>query len=299
MAAGVKPLLQRCPSPVLALGCEIGITHKGRPFSLQRFLAPSLNHLFGLFITTSTHYHYQLLYSVLDTLFTHPSSHLWSNLIESCQPVVASLCTFTFKKRVGGVMLRDSSATYIYSSTALQTMSPSLRPKSPPPSRNRARMSPKPNHSIQLANLPRFHPAVYQSTSNTLANQPPSPLQQRPAQSYRIPSGSRDALRQYRDLVAGVTLTPRGSSTTSSSMKPSKPRLDPLGSPGPVTPLALEENEGGYFVAGASRSPPPDSNTSNHNNSPVSPRELVEKLIQREAEKLGSQGLSRKENQSR
>ncbi|KAG5304323.1 hypothetical protein I7I50_11372 [Histoplasma capsulatum G186AR] len=196
-------------------------------------------------------------------------------------------------------MLRDSSATYICSSPALQTMSPSLRPKSPPPSRNRARMSPKPNHSIQLANLPRFHPAVYQSTSNTLANQPPSPLQQRPAQPYRIPSGSRDALRQYRDLVAGVTLTPRGSSTTSSSMKPSKPRLDPLGSPGPVTPLALEENEGGYFVAGASRSPPPDSNARNHNNGPVSPRELVEKLIQRETEKLGSQGLSRKENQSR
>ncbi|OJD12347.1 hypothetical protein AJ78_07040 [Emergomyces pasteurianus Ep9510] len=177
-------------------------------------------------------------------------------------------------------------------------MSPSLRPNSPPPSRNRNRMSPKPNHSIQLGNLPRFHPAVYQSASNTPHNQPPSPLQQRPAQPYRIPSGSRDALRQYRDLVAGVTLTPRGSSSAGGSTKPSKPRLDPLGSPGPVTPLALEEDEGGYFVAGASSSPPPDSSTRSHSGS-VSPRELVEKLIQREAERLATKGSSRKEGKGR
>ncbi|OAX77743.1 hypothetical protein ACJ72_07955 [Emergomyces africanus] len=180
-------------------------------------------------------------------------------------------------------------------------MSPSLRPNSPPPSRARTRMSPKPNHPIQLGNLPRFHPAVYQSTSNVPHNQPPSPLQhqQRPAQPYRIPSGSRDALRQYCDLVAGVTLTPRGSSSAGGgSTKPSKPRLDPLGSPGPVTPLALEEDEGGYFVAGASSSSPPDSGSRNHSGS-VSPRELVEKLIQREEERLGTQGSSRKESKGR
>ncbi|PGH12171.1 hypothetical protein AJ79_04466 [Helicocarpus griseus UAMH5409] len=172
-------------------------------------------------------------------------------------------------------------------------MSPSLQPNSPPPSsRPRTRMSPKPKQSINLGSLPRFHPAVYQSTSNN-SHQPPSPLQQRPAQPYRIPSGSRDALRQYRDFVAGAALTPR-SLSSSSNTKPSKPRLDPLGSPGPVTPLALEE-EGDYFVAGASNSP--DSKR-NHNNT-VSPRELVEKLIQRETERLGSQSSSRKENMGR
>ncbi|KKZ65720.1 hypothetical protein EMCG_08478 [[Emmonsia] crescens] len=198
-------------------------------------------------------------------------------------------------------MLSDrSTTTYMYSSPALPPMSPSLRPNSPPPSRSRTRMPPKQKHSIQLANLPRFHPAVYQSVSNVPHHQTPSsPLQQRPAQPYRIPSGSRDALRQYRDLVAGVALTPRGSSassSTSGSIKPSKPRLDPLGSPGPVTPLALEEEdedggEGGYFVAGAaSGSPLPDSSSRNHDVGAVSPRELVERLIQREAERLGSQG---------
>ncbi|PGH04820.1 hypothetical protein GX51_03306 [Blastomyces parvus] len=198
-------------------------------------------------------------------------------------------------------MLTDRSATsYMYSTPSiLPTMSPALRPNSPPPSRSRVRMSPKPKHSIHLGNLPRFHPAVYQSASNAPHNQPPSPLQQRPAQPYRIPSGSRDALAllQYRDLVAGVTLTPRGSST-SAGTKPSKPRLDPLGSPGPVTPLALEGDEGGYFVAGASSSPPSDSPARNHSG-PVSPRELVEKLIQRETERLASQGSSRKENKGR
>ncbi|EEQ91145.1 uncharacterized protein BDCG_06265 [Blastomyces dermatitidis ER-3] len=192
-------------------------------------------------------------------------------------------------------MRSDRSTTYMHSSPSiLPSMSPSLRPNSPPPSRNRVRMSPKPKHAIQLGNLPRFHPAVYQSASNAPHNQPPSPLQQRPAQPYRIPSGSRDALRQYRDLVAGVTLTPRGSST-SGGTKPSKPRIDPLGSPGPVTPLALEDDEGGYFVAGAPCSLPSDSSARNHDGS-VSPRELVEKLIQRETERLASQGSSRKEN---
>ncbi|KAK2731622.1 hypothetical protein FQN55_004540 [Onygenales sp. PD_40] len=175
-------------------------------------------------------------------------------------------------------------------------MSPSLRPHSPPPSRPRTRISPKPKQPIHLGTLPRFHPAVYQSSSNASRDhrQPPSPLQQRPAQPYRMPSGSRDALRQYRDLVAGVTLTPRGSSSNSST-KPSKPRLDPLGSPGPVTPLALEEKEEGYFLAGATHSP----GSSTGNEGSLSPRELVEKLMQREAERLSSQGSSRKDNKGR
>lgn len=52
-------------------------------------------------------------------------------------------------------------------------------------------------------------------------------------------SGSRDALRQYRELVAASVAQPRN--TPSGRDQISAPRLDPLGSPGPVTPLALEE----------------------------------------------------------
>jgi hypothetical protein len=60
-----------------------------------------------------------------------------------------------------------------------------------------------------------------------------------------VASGTRDALRQYGDLFADITI-PRSSWGT----KPSSPRLDPLGSPGPVTPLTLEEADG-YLAAGS------------------------------------------------
>ena len=53
--------------------------------------------------------------------------------------------------------------------------------------------------------------------------------------------------------------------------KPVSPRLAPLGSPGPVTPLELENDEG-YLVAGA-RSSGKDASA---------PRELVDKLIRDE-----------------
>jgi hypothetical protein len=102
--------------------------------------------------------------------------------------------------------------------------------------------SPKPG-PFHLNNLPRFHPAVYQSP-NTTPNEPlPSPALSPRSHGYRQPSGStRDALRQYRELIAGVA--PLRNIASGGSSKPSKPRLDPLGSPGPVTPLALEEADG-------------------------------------------------------
>ena len=53
---------------------------------------------------------------------------------------------------------------------------------------------------------------------------------------------------------------------------PQSPRLVPLGSPGPVTPLELEADEG-YLVAGAR----------NGGDAAVQSEELVEKLIREEA----------------
>jgi hypothetical protein len=52
--------------------------------------------------------------------------------------------------------------------------------------------------------------------------------------------------------------------------RPVSPRLAPLGSPGPVTPLELEQNEG-YLLAGA------------HQTGPGEPVALVEKLIREES----------------
>jgi hypothetical protein len=168
---------------------------------------------------------------------------------------------------------------------------PPVRPISPPPSRPRASNPSKPVHSIHLGNLPRFHPAVYQPPTGNQPQQSPSPLQPRPSQQYRIQSGPRDALRQYRELVTGTVLASRSASSTSST-KPSKPRLDPLNSPGPVTPLALEEGEGGYLAAGEAGSP---EGSALENRTAAPTPELVERLIRRESERKAEQNTLRKE----
>lgn len=62
----------------------------------------------------------------------------------------------------------------------------------------------------------------------------------------------------------------RGATSPNASGKPVSPRLQPLGSPGPVTPLELEGEEG-YLLAGARSA---DNNTA--------PQELVEQLIREE-----------------
>ncbi|KAL5336597.1 hypothetical protein BJX70DRAFT_277185 [Aspergillus crustosus] len=136
-----------------------------------------------------------------------------------------------------------------------QTMSSSGRSGSPQPSRARVQNAAKSAPAFQLGDLPRFHPAVYQPPSNhqassnqALSNQPSSPRQSR-QHAYRPSASSRDPISQYRDFVGGVVLQKPLSRPISPS--PSAPRLDPLLSPGPVTPLALEE-AGGYLSAGTS-----------------------------------------------
>jgi hypothetical protein len=107
---------------------------------------------------------------------------------------------------------------------------------------------------MRLGGLPRYHPQAYQSPNRAPPNtsqqsyRPSSPLGNT-SQYFRVPSDSQKALRQYqRDLIAHAKLS-SSEAATPGSAKPNAPRLDPLGSPGPVTPLALEE-EGGYLTAG-------------------------------------------------
>lgn len=68
----------------------------------------------------------------------------------------------------------------------------------------------------------------------------------------------------------------------STNQSPSAPRLDPLRSPGPVTPLALEA--GDYLAAGTLGTTDRSSRDTAKQHSGPSP-ELVEKLIARENEK--------------
>ncbi|GAB1213064.1 hypothetical protein ATERTT37_002213 [Aspergillus terreus] len=81
----------------------------------------------------------------------------------------------------------------------------------------------------------------------------------------------------YRDLMEGVTLPKAPSRPLSPG--PSAPRLDPLRSPGPVTPLTLEEASG-YLVTGASQSGDQQSGPA---------PDLIERLIARENERLRQQ----------
>ncbi|KAI4868115.1 hypothetical protein F4820DRAFT_445466 [Hypoxylon rubiginosum] len=79
----------------------------------------------------------------------------------------------------------------------------------------------------------------------------------------RNESEAKRRLQQYqRDMIAQATLALNGGKMnaatlsslrtigfTSMSNNPSKPRLVPLGSPGPVTPMELEGDEDGYLGA--------------------------------------------------
>ena len=172
--------------------------------------------------------------------------------------------------------MRSDHSPY-YSPVASPTISP-RRPSSPQPSRS-SRTQAKSMPGFHLGTLPRFHPAVYQPSAPSQSGQPPSPRQSRHA--YRTTSGSRDMKYQYRDLL------------DASGASPSAPRLDPLRSPGPVTPLALESAD--YLAAGSKGAERvPREHTSQH--SGPSP-DLVEKLIAREKEKARQK--SRKSAQGR
>jgi hypothetical protein len=124
---------------------------------------------------------------------------------------------------------------------------------------------------FSLGSLPRFHPAVYQSspTSHAVAAQPPSPRQSR-QHNYRTPSGSRDFKLQYREFLEA------------SHDSPSAPRLDPLRSPGPVTPLALEA---GDYLAAGSLSTADRSSRDTSGQHTGAPPDLVDKIIAQEKEK--------------
>ncbi|KAI9925522.1 hypothetical protein MW887_005903 [Aspergillus wentii] len=151
--------------------------------------------------------------------------------------------------------MRAESSTFY--SPVSPAMSPSGRPSSPQPSRTQNTTKSVP--SFHLGSLPRYHPAVYQQQSSSqgfTAQQPPSPRQTR-QHTYRTSSSSRE--------------------NRSLGQSPSAPRLDPLRSPGPVTPLTLEEASG-YLAGGANNSDPSSRDT-------AAAPDLVERLLARENER--------------
>lgn len=190
--------------------------------------------------------------------FDHTYFEDWERASQSAKsqlPISRSTRSTRYRPR-----MRSDTSPYC-SPVASPIMSP-RRSNSPQPSRSKAQTQPKskPTQTFHLGSLPRFHPAVYGSNSQSAA-QPPSPRQSR--QPYRSAPGSRDMMWQYRELVEGT------------HAGPSAPRLDPLVSPGPVTPLALEA---GDYLAHGSVSNVSDRTPRDVKQHSGPPPELVEKL---------------------
>ncbi|KAI9717619.1 MAG: hypothetical protein M1812_004564 [Candelaria pacifica] len=130
------------------------------------------------------------------------------------------------------------------------TMSNSMLPPTP-------RLKPQNTTSkLKLSNLPRYHPANYPSSSSISTHAPPgsavnssypptSPRQQH----HRHYSDAQKQLHSYQREMMNSNTKATKVTAAANYVKPISPRLAPMGSPGPVTPLLLEE-ESGYLVAG-------------------------------------------------
>lgn len=135
--------------------------------------------------------------------------------------------------------------------------------------------------ALKLPSLPRFHPANFPSSqASSYTTTPASGIN-----SPQPPMSPRSQQRQYSDAQKQLYVYQRemlaaaGGKTygKSASTRPDSPRLIPAGSPGPVTPLELENGAaGGYLMAGASPTA-----------SEAAQRDFVEKLIREEAARRG------------
>ena len=121
-------------------------------------------------------------------------------------------------------------------------------------------------HSLKLPSLPRFHPANYPSSHSSMQSTPddgPANPPVSPRAHQRMYSDAQKHLLMYHhQSVAART-------NGNAENKPVSPRLAPLGSPGPVTPLELEQKDG-YLLAGANQ------------NGTAESADLVDRLIREE-----------------
>jgi len=117
----------------------------------------------------------------------------------------------------------------------------------------------------------KYHPSNYKSPASTEVSTPTSnPRTPLPPTNLSIPTtsskrGSKERpgherkssdikrkLQQYqREMIAQARAAAPTMKDGRISKEPSSPRLQPLGSPGPITPFDLEEADG-YIVAGSS-----------------------------------------------
>ena len=165
--------------------------------------------------------------------------------------------------------------------------SPRYRPSSPlspkmstpQPLISNSKKAKVPAQGLNLAGLPKYHPANFPSSDSSPA--PPAPLSSRSITSQpRSGRGSdpKQQLLQYqRDIINNTARTSHSLLSSSVGSKPTPPRLNPLGSPsGPMTPLMLE-NSNDYLAAGSSFLAAGSKE--------VDGRDFVERLVRQENER--------------
>lgn len=204
--------------------------------------------------------------------YSRPGRHINYSSDDSISPSSSATSTASFAS-----MHRDRPSSPLSPSIALSLspVSPIRRPGNQSPLRPTSRPTPK--LKLKLNSLPRFHPANYESSSSSADT---TPRLSRPgtAQPHlRQVSDAQKKLQQYqRDVVVNAT---RAASLALSPRIPANPtpaRLNPLGSPGPVTPLALE-GDGDYLLAGSLGSPGAKIDDRG--------RALVQRLVEKENER--------------
>jgi hypothetical protein len=121
------------------------------------------------------------------------------------------------------------------------------------PNLNSRQSSSGPGH-LRLPSLPRFHPANFASSQNsshagTPVTGPNSPNTPSSPQANR--NRQYEVQRQMYAYQQQILSSTSGQVRAPGSLKPTSPRLEPLASPGAVTPLELGGADG-YLTAGVS-----------------------------------------------
>ena len=200
---------------------------------------------------------------------------------ESLTPYYSSRVTKTSDRRDPSFVQTGFAQMSPTSETSRYTPSSPLSPKMsvPSPSTNSSQKAKVSAKRLNLAGLPKYHPANFPSSDSSVP--PPSPLGPRSIASQpRSGRGShaKQQLLQYqRDIINNTVKTSHSLLSSSVNSKPSPPRLNPLRSPGgPMTPFMLE-GAGDYLVAGSSSSAAGFREGDG--------REFVERLVRRENER--------------
>ncbi|KAL8673981.1 MAG: hypothetical protein Q9168_001624 [Polycauliona sp. 1 TL-2023] len=153
----------------------------------------------------------------------------------------------------------------------VQPVSASRQPNArPPSSTQQGRRQPA---ALAIPSLPAFHPANYESRNAS----PRSPHPTNSSHGRPVSEAQRQYQKQQKEMILNYTRNAVRNTGKGPIPQPSSPRLNPLGSPGPITPLTLE-GQSDYFVAGSRKGS--TSVSKGHER-----REIVERMIGLERER--------------